>query len=118
MKKVACVLSTAPYGCRTVRDALDAVMVCAAFDMPPALFFMDNGIMQLIKKQEAHLISQKNHGAMLKSLLLYDINTFWACHASMVARGLDAGDCVLPIKTFERKQLAALLSEYDVVMTF
>lgn len=118
MKTLACVISSAPYGQRTVRDALDVVMACAAFDMPPALFFIDDGVLTLLKEQSPETIGQKNIASVLTSLPLFDIEFIQVCRDSIVERGIQPKDVVLSPMQFDRAQLPEMLGEYSIVLTF
>ena len=118
MGKIACVIATAPYGQRVFREALEVVMACAAFDMPPALFFIDDGVLGVIKEQSPKPIGQKNVASILKSLPLFDVNLIHVCESSLKMRGMRCSDLLLSPKVFDRNEMHNLLESYTHVLTF
>lgn len=108
----------APYGDSLAREVLDMALAAAAFDQRVALFFTGDGVWQLVKDQDSAAIGQKNHGAILSALPIYDITAIYVDAGSLRERGLKAADLLLPVEAVEASQYADLLRTSDTVMTF
>lgn len=119
MKRIAFIFTSAPHGTSAGREGLDALMATSAFTDDIGVFFVGDGVFQLIANQQPGAILARDYIATFKVLPLYDIETCWVCQASMHERGLDdATAFVLPVQLLEPDALRDKLDEYDVVMTF
>jgi tRNA 2-thiouridine synthesizing protein C len=119
MKRIAFIFTSAPHGTTAGREGLDALMAASAFTDDIGVFFMSDGVFQLVANQQPGAILARDYIATFKVLPLYDINECWVCQASMRERGLDdATVFVLPVQILAPDALRDKLDEYDVVMTF
>lgn len=84
----------APYGNSLARSALDTALAAGAFDMAPALLFMGEGVLQLLPGQDPSATGTRNHGKVLDSLPLYDIDRLYVDGTALAAYGL--ADMPLP----------------------
>ncbi|UTW13497.1 sulfurtransferase complex subunit TusC [Marinobacterium rhizophilum] len=107
-----------PYGSSHARDALDTALTTAVFEQPVSMLFLDDGVYQLLQSQEPAAIQQKNLGATLSALPMYDIDQLYACNCAMHNRGLVAEDCLLPVQLLDEDGIAQLIRSHDVVMSF
>lgn len=88
MKKISFIFNTAPYGDSSGREALDVVLSISSLKTRVSVFFIGDGVFQLIKQQNpTGLIRIKNYTLSFKLLPLYDIDT-WTCAESLSQRGL------------------------------
>lgn len=119
MSKIAFVFTQAPHGGSAGREGLDAVMAVSALTEEIALFFISDGVMQLLPNQQPEKVLARNYIATFGVLPLYDIENFYACSASLAERGLSAdGQKVLPVAVLSPAALRAELENYDRIMTF
>lgn len=119
MKRIAFIFTSAPHGTTAGREGLDALMAASAFTDDIGVFFMGDGVFQLLANQQPAAILARDYIATFKVLPLYDIEECWVCQASMRARGLDdATSFVLPVQILDPKALRDKLDNYHVVMTF
>lgn len=119
MKRIAFVFTTAPHGVVSGREGLDALLAASAFTDDIGVFFIGDGVFQLLAGQRPEAILARDYIATFKVLPLYDIENCWLCAASLRERGLnDASAFVLPVESLEPDALRARLDSYDVVMTF
>ncbi len=107
-----------PYGSSHARDALDTALTTAVFEQPVAMLFVDDGVFQLIQGQQPAGIQQKNLGATLSALPLYDIEHLYVCTRALRERGLSAEQCVLPVQPLDKAGIAQLIRHHDVVLSF
>lgn len=119
MKRIAFIFTSAPHGSTAGREGLDALMATSAFTDDIGVFFVGDGVFQLLANQQPGAILARDYIATFKVLPLYDIEECWVCRASMQERGLnDATTFVLPVHLLEPDELRDQLNTYDVVMTF
>ena len=109
----------APYGNSLAKDALDAALVCAAYEQKISILFRDDGIFQLLKNQQADKIQQKSFSALLSALEFYDIEDLYVHQESMNIRNLAVEDFVMPeIKLISNSQLSALFATQKHILSF
>ncbi|VFP88751.1 Protein TusC [Buchnera aphidicola (Cinara piceae)] len=77
MKSIAFVFSSAPHGNSISREGLDLILSFSVFSNKIALFFIDDGVFQLMKHQKPELIKLYNYSLSFKILSLYDIKDFF-----------------------------------------
>lgn len=119
MKRIAFVFTSAPHGSSSGREGLDALLAASAFTDEIGVFFIGDGVFQLLAGQQPDVILARDYIATFKVLPLYDIDQYWLCAASLRERGLGKEtDFVLPAQQLEPKALREQLDEYTVVLTF
>lgn len=131
-KKFLYVNRRAPYGTIYALEALEVVLIGAAFEQDVSLAFLDDGVFQIIKGQETKGIGAKNFSPIFKALGDYGVTRLYVETESLSERGLTADD-LMPI-TYEdendgyaekpsivlvgREDMARLMREQDVVLSF
>lgn len=119
MKKIAFLFTQSPHGTSAGREGLDAVLAASAFSDNISVFFVSDGVFQILPQQEPNKILARNYVATFGVLSLYDIDECFICSDSLKARGLETQkDWVVDVNYLNGRQIAALLSEHDVVLTF
>ncbi len=119
MSDSVCIISTrAPYCGQFAREALDAVLVSASYEVPTTLLLMGDGVLQLLKGQNPGDIPRKNLFSMLQALPLYGIETIYVEEASLQERGLPLAALHDGITVLESKALPSFLQRHAKVLTF
>jgi tRNA 2-thiouridine synthesizing protein C len=118
VKKFAFINRKAPYGTIYALESLEVVLISAAFDQDVSLVFADDGVYQLKKGQATKAIGMKNFSPTYRALEGYDIEKLYVEKASMDARGLTVDDLIVDVEVVDAAELAALLEEQDVVISF
>lgn len=111
------IISRHPPARHAAREALDLALAAAAFGVPTGLLFMDDGVLQLLKGQDAAQISRKSLAANLQALPMFGVEDIMVCQHSMSERGLGTDQCLLAARPVESAEIAALLDHYDQVVT-
>jgi tRNA 2-thiouridine synthesizing protein C len=118
-KKILFINRHAPYGSSISREALDAVLAAAVYEQELSLLFMDDGVFQLLKHQEAGMIAQKSLSASLPVLPLYGVERIYVHCESLDMRALTPTDLVLnEIQLLNSQQITQLLNEQDQILSF
>ncbi len=117
-KRLLLVLRRAPYGDPLARAGLDVALAAAAFEQDVQLLFMDDGVWQLLPGQEPAQLAARNMLSVLRSMPLYDLETFHVDAASLQQRQLQPEQLDGTIELLCAQQLPAFLDSFDQVLGF
>jgi tRNA 2-thiouridine synthesizing protein C len=131
-KKFLYINRKAPYGTIYALESLEVVLIGAAFEQDVSLAFIDDGVFQLMVGQDTAAAGMKNFSRAFNALGDYDVRKFYVERESLAERGLTIED-LMPI-TYEdenedyaekpsiipvnRDEMAAIIAEQDVVLSF
>ncbi|RMG28032.1 MAG: sulfurtransferase complex subunit TusC [Gammaproteobacteria bacterium] len=118
VKKFMYVNRKVPYGTIYALESLEVVLIAAAFDQDVTLVFIDDGVYQLMKGQDTTGIGMKNFSPTYRALEGYDIEKLYVEKESLESRGLTPDDLVVDVEVKTRSELADLMEEQDVVLSF
>jgi tRNA 2-thiouridine synthesizing protein C len=117
-KKILYVNRKAPYGTIYALESLEVVLIAATFDQDVSLVFIDDGVYELVKGQDTKGIGIKNHSKTYRALDGYDVEKLYVERESMAARGLAEDDLIVDVEVLSSAEMAALMAEQDVVLSF
>jgi tRNA 2-thiouridine synthesizing protein C len=118
MKKFMFVNRKAPYGTIHALESLEVVLIAATFDQDVSLAFLDDGVYELVKGQNSKAVGIKNFSPTYRALEGYDVEKLYVERESMDARGLTQQDLLVPVEVLGSAEMAALMTEQDVVLSF
>ena len=118
MKKFMFVNRKAPYGTIYALESLEVVLIAATFDQDVSLAFVDDGVYELVKGQNSKAIGIKNFSPTYRALEGYDVEKLYVERESLDARGLTEHDLLVPVQVLNSADMAALMAEQDVVLSF
>ncbi len=119
MKQVAFVFTQSPHGSAAGREGLDALLATAALMEKISVFFIADGVFQLLPQQQPTKILARNYIATFQVLPLYDIEKCYVCKKSLKQRGLSAvNDWVLDVNILDSHTLRSQLVNCDLVLVF
>lgn len=118
VKKFMFVNRKAPYGTIYALESLEVVLISAAFDQDVSLVFMDDGVYQIVKGQHTKAIDVKNFSPTYRALEGYDIEKLYVDKASLDSRGLTEDDLLVDVNVLDAADMAKLMAEQDVVLSF
>lgn len=118
MKKFMFVNRKAPYGTVYALESLEVVLIAATFDQDVSLVFVDDGVYELVKGQDTKAIGVKNFSPSYRALEGYDVEKLYVERESLVSRGLSESDLLVPAEVLDSAEMAALMAEQDVVLSF
>ncbi|WP_251276661.1 sulfurtransferase complex subunit TusC, partial [Enterobacter hormaechei] len=84
MKRVAFVFSSAPHGSASGREGLDALLATSALTEEIGVFFVGDGVFQLLPGQRPAAVLARDYISTFKLLSLYDIEQYWICAAPAI----------------------------------
>ena len=118
IKKFLYLNRRAPYGTIYALESLEVVLIGAAFDQDVSLAFIDDGVYELKKNQDTAKVEMKNFSPTYRALEGYDVEKLYVDKASLEARGLTTEDLVVPVQVLDAAQMAELMEQQDVVLSF
>ena len=122
----------APYGTIYALESLEVVLISAAFEQNVSLAFIDDGVYQITKGQNSKGIGMKNFSPTYRALGDYDITKLYVSTEALAERGLTPDDLMEltyedadddytekpSIILVDRAQMAAMMAEQDVILSF
>lgn len=119
MKRVAFIFTHSPHGDASGREGLDAVLAMSALTEDIGVFFIGDGVLQILPGQQPEKILMRNYIATFGVLPLYDIDRCYVCAASLQQRGLPLDTpWVVDVAPLAPAALQAELARYQAVITF
>ena len=118
--KLAFLFRTAPHGNAISREGLDALLAATAFcdEEEIGIFFIDDGVLNLLDGQNPELLLQKDFIRTFKLLDLYDIEQRFVCADSLDQYNLQAEQLIISAEKIDRTSLINKLSQAEKVFTF
>lgn len=129
-KKFLYVNRKAPHGSIYALESLEVVLIGAAFEQDVSLAFLDDGVFQIVKGQDTKGIGSKNFSNTYRALGDYDVRKLYVEQESLDERGLtvddlmelthdtDDEDDLTSIIVVSRSEMAKIMSEQDVILSF
>lgn len=131
VKKFMFLNRKAPYGTIYALEALEVVLISAAFEQDVSLAFVDDGVYQLVDNQETDGIGMKNFSGAYKALGDFEINKLYVEKESLEARGLTI-DSLMPlvyededddwaekssIQVVSREELSNIMDQQNIILS-
>ncbi len=110
--------SSSPYGNQSGQESLDFVLAASNFAQDISLFFVDDGVFQLIEKQTPEQIEHKNFPKTFAALGFYDVENIYVCAESLTLRNLSYEALCIESTLVSDSELRTLLSECDTLLRF
>ncbi|MHB8495588.1 MAG: sulfurtransferase complex subunit TusC [Casimicrobiaceae bacterium] len=118
VKKFMYVNRRPPHGTIYALEALEVVLIGAAFDQDVSLAFIDDGVYQLVKGQDTQALGVKNYSPTFRALEDYDVTKLYVTREAIEARGLTADNFVVPVQVVSERELAEIMDGQDVILSF
>ena len=118
--KLAFLFRTVPHGNAISREGLDALLAATAFcdEEEIGVFFIDDGVFNLLDGQNPELLLQKDFIRTFKLLDLYDIEQRFVCADSLDQYNLQTEQLIISAEKIDRTSLINKLSQAEKVFTF
>ena len=117
-KKIGIINRQVPLGKTEAREALDLTLALSAFNESLSIFFIGDGVYQLVSKHRADLVLQKDFQPMLKMLELYDVEQIYVCQTSLIARNISLNDLVIDCTSLTPDEITTSLAQQDQLLSF
>lgn len=80
-KRIAFIFTQGPHGSSAGREGLDALLATSALSEDIGVFFISDGVLQLLPQQQPEKILARNYIATFGVLPLYDVENCYLCSA-------------------------------------
>jgi len=122
-QKILFVITQAPYSNSAGQEALDALLIGAAFEQEVSVLFIHNGVFQLKNNQDTKQTNStvkdiKQFTKTFKALNDFGVEHVYVDDLSLASRGLDADQLMLDVQTISSEQVKELIAEQFRVFTF
>ena len=118
MKSLAIINTTAPFGNNNYRESLDMLLANASYDRPVGLFFIGDGIFQLLNNTAGDLVGAKDLTKTYGLLELYDIEDVYVSEQSLNERNITSVQLSVEVKVLDNASWFSTLSTFDQAMSF
>lgn len=115
---LAIINKSAPYGQANGQESLDLAIAGANFGQAVSLFFIDDGVFQLLRAQAPQQIQSKNYSKTFAALTFYDIDDIYVCQQSLTLRNLTPDDLCIPVNALSNEQLQQRLALFQHLVSF
>ncbi|SEL12079.1 tRNA 2-thiouridine synthesizing protein C [Colwellia chukchiensis] len=117
-KTIAIINSQAPFASAAGKEALDAALIFGSFEQATSLFFIADGVYQVIKAQDGALLELKDYLKTFSALPFYDIENIYVCQQSVIARGLTADSLLDNVQLLSSNDFSQRLHAHNVIYRF
>ena len=118
VKKFLYINRRAPHGTVYAHEALEVVLIGAAFEQDVSLAFIDDGVFQLKKDQDTSEIYTKNFSKIFSALEMYDVEKLYVEKESLESRGLTEDDLSVDVKVIDSSEMKKLITDSEVIFNF
>jgi|TARA_B110000438_G_scaffold36630_1_gene36390 tRNA 2-thiouridine synthesizing protein C len=118
VKKFLYINRRAPHGTVYAHEALEVVLIGAAFEQDVSLAFIDDGVFQLKKDQDTSEINTKNFSKIFSALEMYDVEKLYVEKESLESRGLTEDDLSVDVKVIDSSEMKTLITDSEVIFNF
>jgi len=118
VKKFLYINRRAPHGTIYAHEALEVVLIGAAFEQDVSMAFLDDGVFQLKKDQNTDQINTKNFSKTFSALEMYDVEKLYVEKESLDERGISSDDLAVDVKIISSAEMKQLITESEVILNF
>lgn len=118
MKKIGFVFRSHPHSSAKGREGLDALLAASAYSDNIAVFFIGDGVTQLMANQNTAAIYTRDHAPAFKLMALYEIDDIFICADSLQAAGLADAELLIKATPLAQQTLSEQLHRCDKLLTF
>lgn len=118
MHGIAFITRQPPHGTSIARETQDAILATSALTEDLSVFFIGDGVYQLLKDQVPQQISSRNFAATFKLFDLYDIENIYVCQESLAIRGIDVSQLLIEVTCLSPEQLSTHIRKHAKILNF
>lgn len=116
VKKIMHVVRRAPHGTIYSYEALETVLIMAAYDQDVCMAFIDDGVYTLKKDQDTSELEIKGYMKTFMALDDYDVENLYVDRQSLEERGLTEDDLIVDVQVLESADIGKLMAEQDAIV--
>lgn len=109
---------SAPFGNQAGQESVDFVLAAANFGQEISLFFVDDGVFQLLAAQAPQAIEHKDYSKTFAALQFYDVEAIYVCADSLAQRKLAHSALSIKCEVVDNTRLQSLLAACQTLLRF
>lgn len=117
-KTIAIINTQAPFSTAVGKEALDAALIFGSYEQATSLFFLGDGVFQVIGDQNASAIEIKDYLKTFSALEFYDIENIYVCKSSLQERNLSENFHMSNIQVLSNKDFSQRLHQHNFIFRF
>ena len=117
-KTVAIINTKAPFATAAGKEALDAALIFGSYEQTTSLFFIGDGVFQVIGDQNPAAIEIKDYLKTFSALTFYDIENIYVCQQSLIERRLTANFHLDNVQVLSIEEFSLRLHQHNVIYRF
>ncbi|MEZ8063362.1 MULTISPECIES: sulfurtransferase complex subunit TusC [Vibrio] len=118
MRKLAFIFNSFPHSTAAGREGLDALLAASAYSEDISVFFVGDGVTQLLKAQQPDEVLSRDYISAFKLMDLYDIEQVYVCQRSLCQFGLSTDNLLIDVTAVEADELTQKLAQCQQILTF
>lgn len=118
MNRIGFVFQSSPHSTTKGREGLDAILAASAYSEDIGIFFIGDGVQQLLEDQQPEKILSRDYIAGFKMLSLYDLEEIFVCQTALSNRGLKKNNLNIDVDVISNQQINEKLAQCTQVMVF
>lgn len=115
---IAIVNTKGPADGLAMQESLDLAMMYGNLEQKVGLFFLNDGVFQILKGQNPEQINVKNSAKTLGALTFYDIEDIFICQQSANTRSIKQDDITVDAEWLSMDHMRQKLEEYNHILRF
>jgi len=116
VKKIMHIIRRAPHGTIYSYEALETVLIMAAYDQDVSMAFIDDGVYTLKKDQDTSELEIKGYMKTFTALDDYDVEKLYVDRQSLEERGLTEDDLIVDVEVLDSAAIGKLMGEQDTII--
>ncbi|MBT4288821.1 MAG: sulfurtransferase complex subunit TusC [Deltaproteobacteria bacterium] len=116
VKKIMHIIRRAPHGTIYSYEALETVLIMAAYDQDVSMAFIDDGVYTLKKDQDTSELEIKGYMKTFTALDDYDVEKLYVDRQSLEERGLTEDDLIVEVEVLDSAAIGKLMGEQDTII--
>ncbi|CAL4324977.1 Protein TusC [Buchnera aphidicola (Thelaxes suberi)] len=118
-KSFAIIFSSAPYENNIGYEGLNIALVLASLEKKISLFFLEDGIFQILNHQNPNYINCHNSSLSFKIFKMYKLINFYISIESLQKRGLFSNnDFIVPVNIFNISKISEKIKKCNFILKF
>ena len=117
-KTIAIINTQAPFSSPAGKEALDTALIFGSYEQATSLFFIGDGVFQVIGNQNADSVETKDYLKTFSALEFYDIENIYLCQQSLIERNLTADFHIENVQVLTTQDFSQRLHQHKVIYRF
>ncbi|REL35622.1 sulfurtransferase complex subunit TusC [Thalassotalea euphylliae] len=115
---LAVINTKAPFATSHGKDALDLALIFGSYEQQISLFFIGDGVFQLLQRCDGITLNVKDFTKTFAALSFYDIENVYVSQESLTKRSLNKSSLIDGVEVLSDDVIQQYLSQHTAALTF